>query len=295
MKKYINIDKHKIYCEMLGPENGQPLLYLHGGPGEGCQKFLQYQANRLSKSFRLIAIDQRGVNRSSAIKKDESFGINDIIEDVEEIREKLGYSKWSIIGHSFGGYLSTLYSIKYPHRVNKLILDCPSLDIDLSIRSLLKHAATIFVGLNKKQQAIECLEASENKYMSPIEMITYFYKVRSRLGLRIDKLYLKELDIEFFREQQTFHSQRLKTYFHLLKLKEEGQLFNPLLPDLCKLTVDTLLLRGEYDVVTCHKQLLYFLKDVHKGSITTIENCSHYLWAEEPDLYCKEINQFLTT
>ncbi|AYV66647.1 alpha/beta hydrolase [Niallia circulans] len=114
---YLNINNKELYVETHGKMTGKAILYLHGGPGEGCFDFSMNQTHRLNNFFRLVVIDQRGVCRSEEIFKEESFGINHLIEDCEELRIQLGISKWSIIGHSFGGYLAVLYANRYPFKL----------------------------------------------------------------------------------------------------------------------------------------------------------------------------------
>lgn len=103
-----------IYVEIHGDRNNQVLLYLHGGPGSSCFDFIKYQKDRLiQKNICLIAIDQRGVLRSEPLSEDESFGLKDLIEDCEELRELLNIQSWSLLGHSFGAMIALLYLSKY--------------------------------------------------------------------------------------------------------------------------------------------------------------------------------------
>ena len=71
--------------------------------------------------------------------EDEAYGMNIQVEMVEEMRKKLCIDKWSVLGHSYGGMLAYLYTHTYPSTVNKLILDCPSLDFIDSSKSVVYY------------------------------------------------------------------------------------------------------------------------------------------------------------
>ena len=74
---------------------------MHGGPGESCYDFSFHQAERLKDSFiYVIMIDQKVSVAQKKLLKTEAFGLNDLIEDCEELRKSLQIEKWSIIGHS---------------------------------------------------------------------------------------------------------------------------------------------------------------------------------------------------
>lgn len=75
----------------------------------------------------IYAIDLPGFARSSRNKfsKDKEKVEAQYIESLERWRRALNISKMNLVGHSFGGYLVTAYSIKYPDRVNHLILADP--------------------------------------------------------------------------------------------------------------------------------------------------------------------------
>jgi proline iminopeptidase len=106
----IDVRGKKISVEFFGKENSIPLLYIHGGPGVGSYDFELFQRERLSEKLCLITFDQRGVLRSDSLLEDENFELNDLIEDCEALRIALGISRWSVLGNSFGGYITLLYS-----------------------------------------------------------------------------------------------------------------------------------------------------------------------------------------
>ncbi len=79
--RLIEIRGKKLYVEEFGAKEKQPVLNLHGGPGESCFDFTYHQKERLHDQFYVIAIDQRGVCRSEIIENHERFTLVDIIKD----------------------------------------------------------------------------------------------------------------------------------------------------------------------------------------------------------------------
>ncbi|MEU8227088.1 alpha/beta fold hydrolase [Kribbella sp. NPDC048915] len=57
----------RLYVDQRGPADAQPLLFMHGGPGAGSYDFMTFQGDRLAERFRLIGVDQRGVQRSDPL------------------------------------------------------------------------------------------------------------------------------------------------------------------------------------------------------------------------------------
>lgn len=136
--QFIEINGKKLYVEVNDTNAEKAILYLHGGPGESCFDFTYHQTNRLGQNFRLIAFDQRGVCRSEGIGENEPFGLGDLVEDCEELRHSLGVKKWSLIGHSFGGYLAVLYALRYPDSIEKVIFEGPTFDFTYTAKALLE-------------------------------------------------------------------------------------------------------------------------------------------------------------
>jgi proline iminopeptidase len=111
---------HEIYVETIGRVDGIPAVYLHGGPGSGCQA----DHRRLfdPERFHAVLFDQRGAGRSRPKGSLEANTLSHLIADMETIRESLGFKRWMIVGGSWGATLGLAYAEAYPARTSGLVL-----------------------------------------------------------------------------------------------------------------------------------------------------------------------------
>ena len=111
---------HSLYVEESGTETGIPVVFLHGGPGSGCEPFHRRFFD--PKKYRIILFDQRGCGRSQPHAELRQNTSQHLLADMEKIREKLGIEKWMVFGGSWGSTLALLYAETYPERVSALIV-----------------------------------------------------------------------------------------------------------------------------------------------------------------------------
>src|SRR6266581_3009221 len=113
-------DGHELYVESVGRAGGVPAVYLHGGPGSGCQP----DHRRLfdPERFHAILFDQRGAGRSRPKGRREDNTTLHLIADMELIREKFGVERWMLIGGSWGATLALAYAQAHPERVTGIVL-----------------------------------------------------------------------------------------------------------------------------------------------------------------------------
>jgi proline iminopeptidase len=113
-------DGHEIYVESIGRSGGIPAVYLHGGPGSGCQP----DHRRLfdPERFHAVLFDQRGAGRSRPKGSREHNTLPHLIADMEAIREKFGFERWMIVGGSWGATLALAYAQAHPDRVTGIVL-----------------------------------------------------------------------------------------------------------------------------------------------------------------------------
>jgi len=118
IKGYLYLeDSTKVWVELEG--KGNPVLLIQGGPLFD-HRYFHPHFSELAENNKLIYVDLRGRYMSDSSKSNKYSIIQDII-DYEFIREELGISEWSIIGHSYGGLLALLYAKVNPQTVNKVI------------------------------------------------------------------------------------------------------------------------------------------------------------------------------
>lgn len=251
--KLIEIRGKKLYVEIHGEEHKNSVLYLHGGPGESCYDFSYHQAKKLSESMNLILIDQRGVCRSELIKETESFGLDDIIHDCEALREHLGIKHWSLIGHSFGGFLALKYAYLYSSSIVKIIFEGPTFDFKLTSIGLLEKTAEVaekYGNLDLKQR---CFSVIENN-SSAKEVEEAYLDLSYQLGESRMEIYRyngNNLTDYSFYSQEEWDQFEDNAEVHYNRLRDEGEIYKSLLPILRKVESPMLLLLGKYDPVTC--------------------------------------------
>lgn len=118
---YLAVDEpHEIYWSQSGNPDGVPILYVHGGPGAGCSP----NANRFFDPdyYRIILFDQRGSGQSTPPACLENNTTDDLIGDIEQLRQHLDIDKWHVFGGSWGSTLALSYASEKPKRILSMIL-----------------------------------------------------------------------------------------------------------------------------------------------------------------------------
>ncbi len=113
-------DVHELYIEQSGRPDGQPVIFLHGGPGAATsasqRRFFDPQ------TYRIVLFDQRGCGKSTPSADLTDNTTWELVADVERIREHLGIDRWLVFGGSWGSCLALAYAETHPERVTGLVL-----------------------------------------------------------------------------------------------------------------------------------------------------------------------------
>src|SRR3989338_7607504 len=118
---YLSVgDGHEIYYEECGNPKGIPVLYLHGGPGAGCDENTRRFFD--PKKCCIIVFDQRGSGRSKPYASTYANTTQHLVEDINKLLTKLGKKKVVLFGGSWGSTLALVYTIAYPEKVVGMVL-----------------------------------------------------------------------------------------------------------------------------------------------------------------------------
>ncbi|WP_417897759.1 alpha/beta hydrolase [Bacillus haimaensis] len=292
MGKLMPLRGTQLYVEEFGENNEEALLYLHGGPGASCLDFCYEQVKLLGEKLRVIAFDQRGVLRSGAIKEDTDFGLHDIIADCEALREQLGIEAWTVLGHSFGGYIALKYAHEHPRSVKKVIYEAPTFDLGLSSKSMIKRALLLLDTEHEYNRYIQ-----QDSYTTK-ELWHAIGKVYQELGEeKKDSIYLKSFEPHelnsIYEEAQLPSELWGRSQKYTQKLEEEGMIFESLLPIIPLVRQPSLLLHGKFDPVLCEQQKEYFMENAPASKTVVFEHSAHFPRLEEPQKYQDEVASFV--
>ncbi len=113
-------DVHELYVDESGTPDGIPVLFLHAGPGSGCEFDSRSFFN--PEKYRIILFDQRGAGRSNPHSDITNNTTQTLVEDIEKIRTFLEIDKIMLFGGGWGSTLGLVYAETHPENVLALVL-----------------------------------------------------------------------------------------------------------------------------------------------------------------------------
>ncbi|MDH4313430.1 MAG: prolyl aminopeptidase [Gammaproteobacteria bacterium] len=113
-------DGHQLYYEECGNPHGKPVVFLHGGPGGGCNANMRRFFN--PDVYRIVLFDQRGCGRSKPHAGLEHNTTWHLVDDIEVLRSALQIDRWQVFGGSWGSTLALAYAETHPEKVSELVL-----------------------------------------------------------------------------------------------------------------------------------------------------------------------------
>jgi proline iminopeptidase len=113
----ISIRGVSLFVKVIG--HGYPLVLMHGGPGIDHTTMLPFRP--CADHFTLVFYDHRCNGRSEGAEV-SSMTWENLTADADALRQTLGFDKWAVLGHSFGGMVALEYALRYPQSLSHLLL-----------------------------------------------------------------------------------------------------------------------------------------------------------------------------
>lgn len=115
--RYADLPGLRMHYVVAGPEDGTPVILLHGFP-EFWYSW-RFQIPALAEAgYRVIAPDQRGYNLSD---KQGPYNASTLVRDIVHLQEALGFSSSHIVGHDWGGAIAWSFAAARPVRTRRLV------------------------------------------------------------------------------------------------------------------------------------------------------------------------------
>ncbi|HYJ53634.1 MAG TPA: alpha/beta hydrolase, partial [Allosphingosinicella sp.] len=110
----------ELNVQIGGPEDGEPIIFLHGFPES--HRTWRAVLPDLARDFRVAAPDQRGFGASDKPEGVERYKTDRILEDLIALADALGFARFTLVGHDWGGAVAWLAALKHPDRIARLVI-----------------------------------------------------------------------------------------------------------------------------------------------------------------------------
>jgi 3-oxoadipate enol-lactonase len=263
-------DASKIYYETFGDESLYPIILIHpiGGNIDIWEHEIQFI---LKKGFRVIAYEIRGHNRSSIGGK-RDFTLYDLSEDLHMLVEELKIKKCTLVGHSIGGAIASLYAKQHLHNVDAIIF-INSSSKRIPNKDLEKHYTTRKIAISEGMAALAEWNRENNKGAKKTfedqKTLNYFKEIFTKTSVE-----------GFVAATKALYSMPDGEEDVTLALKDSKiKLFGIVAND------DKVFLNLMQDM----------RKDIPDLEIKVIDECDHWMIVENPEAVDEALGEFLDT
>jgi proline iminopeptidase len=291
--RLISVGGTRLFVDDRGDRDAPPLLFIHGGPGQGCYEFMASAGDLLARQLRVIGVDQRGALRSDPLPASPQLTVDLLIADFEALRMRLRIGSWAVLGHSAGANYALRYAAGHPGTVRAAIFDCPCWDADLTDRYRLPVVARRLEELGQLPDAERCRELAAKS--SRLTFSDDTQQAMRALGAHyMEQFFHDPAGAERFGEMldesglTADQLRRGNSHWPLL-----AAMYEPVLSLLPRVRRPALLLRGQDDLVATPGMIAQFEKSLPGAAVRTFPSSGHFAYLEEPADYCAAVTDFV--
>jgi pimeloyl-ACP methyl ester carboxylesterase len=261
------IFKMKLFYETRGA--GEPLILIPGF-ASGAWTWI-FQTGELSKYFRVITFDPRGIGKSKIETAGDAknLSMETFVTDVLGILDDLRIEKANILGASFGGFVAQEFALAFPERLNKLILAC-----------------TTAGGVNHVKPDIEILRS-----FAPDPSLTVGERIRKFIRPAFTDEFNADSADEVEKVCRLRESSEVAEAVYMAQL-QTAFTFNTE-DKIGAIRHETLVLSGDKDRVVPMQNSVNLAEKIPNATLTIIENGSHMFFIENAARFNQAVAEFL--
>jgi pimeloyl-ACP methyl ester carboxylesterase len=266
-----------LFVEVVG--HGYPLLLRHGGPG--ADHWTMQSFRRCADRFTLVFYDHRCNGRSEGAPV-SSMTWENLAADADALREKLGFEKWAVLGHSFGGKVALEYALRYHDRLSHLIL----LDTGGDSRWAQEYAPDLLARRGFSPKIVKLARRFLNGRISPREFLPAL--------LRLGKAYDPHISLRQLARMMIEGGWRSKMRPEALIFAGPNLLKGWSVMDrLGEITVPTLVMAGRDDFIFPPEHQAQLAAGIPNARLRIIERAGHNPHDERPAEVMEALRGFL--
>jgi len=284
------VNGQTLYTKTFGNPNDKPLLFLHGGPGYNAVNFEQSTADRLSKNgFYVIVYDRRGEGRS--IDATAKFNFEQTFEDINLILKEKKITKVTLLGHSFGGVVATLFAEKHPEKINQIILIGAPIKIQETFKTIIKLSKALYEGKGDKTN-LSYIGMLENMDNSSIEYSSYCFGHAMQNGFYFPKQMTDEAKSIYgnFKTDTLVKKYASKMTFEAPKGFWVNEKYTSIdltnnIKNILKMNLPIYGIYGKDDGLYSSEQIESLKNLIGEKNVNYLDNCSHNVFIDQQTLF----------
>lgn len=284
-----------IYSKAYGESKNPAIIFIHGGPRGNSTLFEGKTALKIAeKGFYVIVYDRRGEGRS--IDTTATFTYREAITDLNNLYQKYRIKKATLIAHSFGGLVGTLFTEQNPEKVTSLILAGALFSQQETYDHILGTTQKYYLA---KKDSSMLSEISEIQKLSKnsAEYRKQCYEIASKnnyFKMPFPTKEANEIREEYERGEygrNNIRNDRAPILFYQNENKNNIDT-KPILKKLKK-QVPLFAIYGQQDYIFSEKQFSDMKQIVQDQHFKIIDNCSHYLFVDQQEEFIDTVVKWI--
>jgi pimeloyl-ACP methyl ester carboxylesterase len=277
MRRFRSWDGTELAYRVAG--SGPPLVCVPGGPSQAVEYL--GDLGGLSSKRTLILVDNRGTGASHAPQDPGTYRVDQLVQDVEALRDHLGLDRMDLFVHSASGGTGLLYAAAHPGRLGRLVLACPSLRVtgiqsDLGVQEVLALRA-------HEPWYASAVAALYAEAGSPQELERYRWLAAPLLY----RQWNAAAKAQAAAEPAQFAQPATDGFY-------AGFEPDPALPGrLAELAVPVLLVAGEYDIWPTCASVRALAALLGNADLALLARTGHFPWVDDPASFAATVDEFL--
>lgn len=263
----------------------EPVVFLHGGPGQGSVHFAELAGPHLEESLRMVYFDQRASGRSER-SPDGAYTLDMLVADLDALRDTLGAERVALMGQSFGGTLALEYAAAHPERVSALVFVSGMWDIALQCRlrnrTLAERAPEAYETVRAAAEGEgrdDCLEF--RAFATPEAQTAYTNAIMfpdSTVRVRMEEVERAH----GYHNQGTLGGGLFRSGLGTYEFRAYE-----------RLTMPVLVIAGRHDGTARPEGLRELAGRLPNASYFEYENSGHFVYLDEPERFARDVSAFL--
>jgi proline iminopeptidase len=279
--RLVPIDDTALWVVERGPDDGVPLLVLHGGPGLDHHEFGDYLDPLTERGVRLLLVDQRSCGRSER-PSPQTWTLERYAQDVVMLARALELERWAVLGHSFGAFVALQQAVDYPGMAAATIVSggVPSMrfldEIDANLQA--------FEPPELREQVIASW-AREPEVATPQE---FELLMRDQFPFHFANPIDPRIDDYLDRTADTLYAPEVLRHFAAAgygAIEVEDRLG--------EVTAPVLVLAGRLDRTCVVEAAEAIVDGIDDAQLVVLEGSGHMTFVEQPDVYLEAVSRFL--